>query len=544
MSDRRLPLFVTVLRAGSVRDVSPQILFAAAGPIQPAYEAVEWEATPLGPVDGWSPVLRSAVDLILNTAFPATLLWGGDFVMVYNAAFVELIGDKHPSALGRAARDVFPEAWDIIGPLMAVVLAGEGAVYVEDQPLPLERHGRLEETYFTFSYSPVRDRHGRIEGVLDIAMETTDQVVDHRRLEMLSALRELLGGLNQAEDVLELALPLLRANAHDMPDVEVRPMTEGGAPDGMLELSLGTGDRPALAVRLSEHLAPDDAYLGFLRLIAGSLGQALDRIAARDAERSVSEAIQRSLLTQPLQPDHLQVAVRYLPAADNAQVGGDWYDAFLTPDGALQLVVGDVTGHDGRAAAAMAQVRNLLRGVAYTSGRSPAGVLRDLDEAMHGLAIGVFATAIVARVEQDEEDARHGLRTLRWSNAGHPPPALLTADGRARLLERDADVLLGIGGAPGRADHAVPLAPGDTVVLYTDGLVERRSQGLQARLDWLLARLEQCQDLPAEALCEHLLAGLEGHAEDDVALLVLRLFPQDAPRPVEAGPEVLPADLR
>jgi serine phosphatase RsbU (regulator of sigma subunit) len=236
--------------------------------------------------------------------------------------------------------------------------------------------------------------------------------------------------------------------------------------------------------------------------------------------------------------------VRYLPAAEQAEVGGDWYDAFMGPDGTLMLAVGDVTGHDRAAAAAMAQVRNLLRGVTYTVQATPADVLRALDRAMYGLAVGVYATAVLARVDQSEEDARRGVRTLRWSNAGHPPPVLVAADGRARLLEARSDALLGLGNAK-RADHHVVLEPGASVVFYTDGLVERRGTRLQERFEWLTALLDGRQDLSAEAICDLLVDGLgEEEVDDDVALLVLRAYPEDAPRPAEAGPPVLPGDLR
>jgi hypothetical protein len=153
----------------------------------------------------------------LNTAFPVTLFWGPEFVMVYNEAYVKLIADKHPAALGAPARHVFPEAWDMIGPMMESVLDGQGATWVEDAPVPLRRHGRLEECYFTFSYSPVRREDGVIEGVLDIAAETTREVVDRRRLELLGSLRAELSELEHADEVPMRALPLLRAATADLP---------------------------------------------------------------------------------------------------------------------------------------------------------------------------------------------------------------------------------------------------------------------------------------------------------------------------------------
>ena len=528
--------------------MSPDVVLQAAGTLRRSYEDVDWAATPLGPIPSWSPALRSTVDLILQTHFPVSLFWGPELVLVYNAAYVRLIADKHPRALGRPTREVFPEAWDLLGPMIESVRGGAGATWVEDASVPLVRHGVLREAYFTFSYSPVRGRDGAIEGVMNIAAETTSQVIDRRRLRMLGRLRELLAELERVEDVPERALSLLRQNAADLPAVDIVLAGSAGGRDqvpveGEVVLPLGSAQQAVLAVRLSERLAPDERYLGFLRLVASTLSQAIDRIVALQAERTLSESLQRSLLARPIEPDHVQVAVRYLPAAELAQVGGDWYDAFMGPDGALTLVVGDVTGHDQRAAAAMAQVRNLLRGICYTVQEPPGLVVTALDEAMHGLAIGVFATAILAKVEQTGEEAERGLRTLRWCNAGHPPPVLLEPDGTARLLESEPEVLLGLGPSR-RTDHAVQLRPGATVVLYTDGLVERRGAPLQERLEWLTGVVSGCQELDAEELCDHVLAQLGRGADDDIALLVLRVYPEDRPRPPEAGPSVLPEDIR
>ncbi|WP_432505822.1 SpoIIE family protein phosphatase [Kineococcus arenarius] len=290
-----------------------------------------------------------------------------------------------------------------------------------------------------------------------------------------------------------------------------------------------------------------DRDFELMSAFAGQCAQSLAALQAHEQERRVageqrrlSEALQRSLLTAPFEPDHLQIAVRYLPAAAEAQIGGDWYDCFLAPSGTTTLVVGDVAGHDRDAAAAMGQVRNLLRGVSIALGEPPAAVLAALDRAMHHLGVGVIATAVLAQVEQNPAEEAAGLRTLRWSNAGHPPPVLIAPDGTARLLQAQPDMLLGLHPDAERADHATTLEPGSTVVLYTDGLVERRDAPLQDGLEWLRATLEQLHHLNAEELCDALLARLDGSPEDDVALLVLRAHPEDGPRPAEAGPQVLP----
>lgn len=131
----------------------------------------------------------------------------------------------------------------------------------------------------------------------------------------------------------------------------------------------------------------------------------------------------------------------------------------MLPDGALTVVIGDVSGHDRQAAATMAQVRNLLRGVSYTLQRSPARALSGPDQAMHVLAVDVFAPTVPAQVEQGLADAAAELRTLRWSNAGHPPPVLITPDGPTRLLDTPPDLLLGLAPETTRDGSPPPSSP-------------------------------------------------------------------------------------
>jgi hypothetical protein len=274
-----------------------------------------------------------------------------------------------------------------------------------------------------------------------------------------------------------------------------------------------------------------------LEAYAAQCAQAVDRVARLEAERrraratrSLSEALQRSLLTDPPRPPGLRIAVRYRPAASEAQVGGDWYDAFLSSGGATTLVVGDVTGHDRDAAAVMGQLRNLLRGVAYALDGMPGQTLRVLDGALRHLGVGTLATAVLARVEQSPEQQSSGARTLRWSNAGHLPPLVLSGGG-AELLQRPPELLLGVDPGAGRTDHAVQLRPGDTVVLYTDGLVERRDGTLDDGLDRLLTAARELADCPVDELCEELLARLSPDFLDDVALVAVHVDRPGAPLP-------------
>jgi serine phosphatase RsbU (regulator of sigma subunit) len=524
--------------------------FPAAGtPLAEAYAATDWAATALGPPATWSDPLRTVVDVMMGTEFPITLLWGPEFVLVYNQPYVPLIGDKHPGALGTPAREVFPEAWDLIGPMLETARSGT-ATWVEDQHVPLHRRGFLEECYFTFSYSPVVNAGGEVEGVMDIAAETTDRVLSSRRLALLTDLRDRLADAEELADIVDRGTVSLRTADQDLPGVEIRLPSVPVRYDGQLPLVHPTGSRSGehvetgpegrivwlpldekgdshLRVALSPQLAPDEDYLDFLRLVAASFGQAVERVGARrmeretaDAQRTMSEAFQRSLLPVPLTTGALQVAVRYQAALEVAHLGGDWYDWFELPDSSLALVIGDVAGHDEYAAASMAQVRNILRGVAYTHrSTSPCEILRSVDHAMLGTTRALLATGLLARVA--EEGSPGGDLVVEWSNAGHPPPVLVDSEGRTRLLDTEPDLLLGLDRDTPRHDHQVSLSPGATLVLYTDGLIERRGSPLAQGLQWLVDLLRDTQQLSAEQVGDYLLENA-GPAEDDVALVVLR----------------------
>ncbi|NHC46710.1 SpoIIE family protein phosphatase [Motilibacter sp. K478] len=291
--------------------------------------------------------------------------------------------------------------------------------------------------------------------------------------------------------------------------------------------------------------APDD--LATAGEVAGRAGLALDNARLYRQQRRVAEELQRAMLTAPPEPDHMQVVVRYSPAAEATQVGGDWYDAFVQPDGATVLVIGDVIGHDVVAAAAMGQVRGIVRTVGAEGSDSPAEILRRADRVMHTLQVGTTATAVVARLEQTADERARGVSRLRWSNAGHPPPMVVNPDGTVvPLVGLEADLLLGIMPDAQRVESEVTVDRGSTVLLYTDGLVERRGQSLDAGLVQLrdtLAALA-AEGVGLDELCDRALARmLPRQPEDDVALVAVRLHRQDRPRPVEAGPNRVPPFL-
>ncbi|SFT79372.1 Bacteriophytochrome (light-regulated signal transduction histidine kinase) [Geodermatophilus amargosae] len=255
-------------------------------------------------------------------------------------------------------------------------------------------------------------------------------------------------------------------------------------------------------------------------------GNLLEALYARS--RSIvraAETLQRSLLTEPPRSESLEMAVRYVPATREAQVGGDWYDVFVQPDGSTMLVIGDVVGHDVQAAACMAQLRGLLRGIAYDSGHSPAQVLARLDAAIDGLGLGAMATVLVGRLEQTDDERAAGLTRLRWASAGHLPPLVVGPDGTGTTLTGGRPgMLLGVSPQAVRADAEVVLERGSTVLLYTDGLVERRAEGFDDGVARLGRALAELRGRPVAEVCDEVLARMvPDGAEDDVALVAVRL---------------------
>lgn len=248
------------------------------------------------------------------------------------------------------------------------------------------------------------------------------------------------------------------------------------------------------------------------------IARLVQEAAAQRSLLETAETLQRHLLGSPPAVPALRSAARYVPAGRHAQVGGDWYDAFDRPDGRSVLVIGDVAGHDARAAATMAEARGMLRAIALSGPGSPAAVLTALDRVMDDLGGSTLVTVVVATVDDDR-----GAVTLRWSNAGHPAPVVVRSDGTAELLARSPQLLLGVDPACVRTDHELALRPGDTVVFYTDGLVERRGADLDEGTDWLVGRLRERGREPLDELCDGLLDDLGGRADDDVALLAVRV---------------------
>ncbi|MFC8143493.1 SpoIIE family protein phosphatase [Streptomyces paradoxus] len=254
--------------------------------------------------------------------------------------------------------------------------------------------------------------------------------------------------------------------------------------------------------------------------IARRAGLALDNARLYQRQRKVAETMQNHLLPQMPGVSGLQMAVRYLPAPDASQVGGDWYDAFPLSDASTALAIGDVVGHDLEAAAGMAQVRNMLRAYAWSQHEPPSRIVERLDEAIQHITDVTMATTIFARVEPAED----GHWQLSWTNAGHPPPLLISHDGLARYLTDGHGILLGTQTGTRRPDATAQLPPGSTLVLYTDGLIEAPRHTLDEGLDRLRQHAAALAHRPLASFTDQLLSRVRPSGnDDDVAVLAVRI---------------------
>ncbi|MHC3474727.1 PP2C family protein-serine/threonine phosphatase [Streptomyces sp. 7R007] len=252
--------------------------------------------------------------------------------------------------------------------------------------------------------------------------------------------------------------------------------------------------------------------------LAHRVAVALEHAHRYERYRDTAEALQRAQLTDLPTPPGLLLAARYLPASLGMNIGGDWYDAFLQPDGSLLAVIGDVTGHGLRAAVVMGQLRTALRAYALED-TSPGEILTRLHRMLCHLQPDLYATAMIARF-------RPGEPAIDWASAGHPPALVRGADGTVRVLDARPGVMLGIPLPYVYPDHRTELPPGSSLVLYTDGLVERRTQGIDVGIERLgqalgalgTAELEQDLEAAADTLLKPLLHDAERN--DDVCLLL------------------------
>jgi anti-anti-sigma factor len=268
-----------------------------------------------------------------------------------------------------------------------------------------------------------------------------------------------------------------------------------------------------------------------LLAVAEQCAQALDRARLYRAEQSIAETLQRSLLPAELPAvDRLALAAEYLPGAAGTSAGGDWYDVLELDGRRVAVAVGDVVGQGPSAAAVMGQLRSALS-AALLQGCAPADALELLDRFAARLPGALASTAACVVLDW-------GAGTVRWARAGHPPPLLLGPDGAVLLEEDGAGPVLGVPGRAPYRDARAPLVPGSTLVLYTDGLVERRGEHLDTGLTRLRTAAGRLAAADPTTLTRELLAEVLAGTDqsDDVAVIAARLLPPPLHERIPADP--------
>ncbi|MGJ7442563.1 SpoIIE family protein phosphatase [Aquipuribacter sp. MA13-6] len=314
-----------------------------------------------------------------------------------------------------------------------------------------------------------------------------------------------------------------------------------GRDDVIAVLLVGLGDRPA------DDAGPapvgEDLHK-LVRVVARRTGLSLENARLYAREHSLAETLQRSMLPQQAGIPGLDVWAHYTPNVDHAQVGGDWYDVMPLGEDVTGVVVGDVVGHDVEAAATMGQLRSVVRSYAYEV-EDPGSVLMRVDHLTAGMGIARMASLVLMTLRRRDD----GQWDLSWSSAGHLPTLVCSPrrrsapDGDAasgadavtgytvRSLDSAQGTMIGLQEGARRSD-TVRLRPGDVVVAYTDGLVERRSRPMAQGIETLKGLLQRCTAVRADGVGEMLLAELGDSPEDDTAVVVLRVPMDVADLPV------------
>ncbi len=537
----------------------------------------------------WDPVIRATVDLLLSSPVAMALAYGEDLVLVYNDAYADLLGAGHPDALGRPAAEAVPETET------AAQVYRTGLPQLLEETQLGDEHGS-----FTCGMSPVRDRSGTIVGVLTVAAETTHVT---RRLQNLGELASSLAGALTLDDVARTALAYavlsfdvdhatfmvddgpvwrvvrrIRGEILDEADERLPPVwrrlpanspsplvsaatavtasfTDEAAPlhevavdrhdqriRALAALPLGTPSlRGAVGFAYREPHAWLPAERALLRAAGELIAQAAERARRFEAQYGTAQLLQRSMLPEHLpELERFRIAARYDVGVDGNAAGGDFYDAFVLPDGRLAVVLGDVAGHDVHAAALMGQVRAALRALALTD-PDPVTVLTALDRLVTSLGAEArnaerFVTLVYGLLDQADG-------SLVLSSAGHPPPIVRRGqhqDGNAAGLDDQELSLIAVQDPPtpdvelaelppgpplgvgGRFQAGtVQLRPGDALLMFSDGVVERRGHPLSDGFDALVKAIALSPSGDPRNLCALATAAVAGATDDDVAVLAV-----------------------
>jgi serine phosphatase RsbU (regulator of sigma subunit)/PAS domain-containing protein len=465
-----------------------------------------------------------------------------------NNRFVDLAGRPRAAVAGKSLLEVYPLAageGDLFDKIEHVHATGEPfraehmslAALVDDVPLTvtagvsITRHGALVLLVWR-----VQDEATRLANLLQHAQRLGRvggfEEEQHSGTIVWNSQLYALFGREPGADPVPLSEITAHAHPDDVPSLNgfvQNVLREHRHASAAFRLQRPDGVTRHVRVIAEPVLDPHGALLAVRGAYQDVSAQHWTEVALSATQDQLAitaqEAAERNKLTLQLQqvimpPTHptidafgLRVAVRYRPAAQEELVGGDWYDAVVLPSKQIMVSVGDITGHGIQGATGMVVLRNALRGLAAT-GAGPAQLLTWLNLVTHHLSENIFATAICGLYDPQT-------RVLRWARAGHLPPLLIRNE-QGDLLPMLRGLLLGALAEASYEEGEVLLEPGDTLLLYTDGLVERRDVPLDDCLEQLCAAVREPRT-SLDDLLDHLLAHSESNTDDDTCVVGIQL---------------------
>ena len=559
-------------------------VFARAGTMAPILQDLDWASTDLGHPDTWPQSLRSAASICLGAKYPIAIYWGDELTLLYNEAWSMIPGDKHPWALGRPAREVWPDIWHIVGPEFDRALRGEG-MWVADRLLPMERRGYLEETYFNYNLSPITAEDGRIEGVFNAGLETTPRVVAARHQRVLIDLIAETASATTVGEAFVGATEALAEHREVAPFAVLYRVDDGVAhlsgSTGVAEGGEGTGASVTLGVDADPwHI--QEAIESRRAVVVEDIGRFADVHAYEGWPETAHTAVTLPVVRSRRRRRRVEgVLVVGVPPGLRIDPQHREFHAALADRFALSVL-------DARREEEERRMFEVEHRIAATLQQSLIPALPDLDDVdlagcylpgTEGLEVGgdwydaiplpdgsvtmvigdVVGKGVAAAAQMGQ--LRNALRAyvlegfspgevlaklnhltlslsgttfatllclryepdshmVRWCRAGHLPALVRHADGRVSLLDEDGCPPIGVFEGVAFGESERRLEPEDIVVLYTDGLIEKPGEDIDVSIDGLARRIA---GLPVDAgFVDAIVAPLaDSERRDDVAVVVL-----------------------
>ncbi|MCL2593901.1 MAG: SpoIIE family protein phosphatase [Promicromonosporaceae bacterium] len=429
------------------------------------------------------------------------------------AEATDLLSDlEHP----RALRDV-AELLQALVPWAAFYINDDGLLFAEGIAVTAMSDGRAgRHTRYMRDIEGIAPRRPG-KGDATAASPTNPQARD---AEVVDAVQDLLDGIVDGPVLLRLNVeyPAFSASGWLCHDLLRRMKADLGSTPEAVQVHAVAGRRQVMGLLITAEAEGDnDDARTVIEMVARRTGTAIDNARLYAREYKLAEALQRAMLPEQADVVGLDVWTYYAPSSMHSQVGGDWYDVLDIDGGAVGIVIGDVVGHDVEAAASMGQIRSVVRSCAVAQ-TTPGAMLDRVDHLVKGMRIPRSASLVFASVQRTGDDDPW---RLEYTRAGHLPPLLLR-DGVVHSLDGGGGALVGFSLAE-RPTASDTLRPGDVLVFYTDGLVERRNRPMKDGFDQLLRIAGNIAVRDSAGIGEELLSRMVDIPEDDVAIVVVRV---------------------